>query len=225
MEWIKIVAPLIGVILGWGLSERAKIWADKRLDKRKIRRLLFYVLELRFHFTRELNAQKTIDNYIQTARIKLKEQFGEESELGIDMYLPFVKQIIEKQFGVDNKIEFLEQNIDSVIFDLSEVFPVFAYELSGQHNIKERLRMAESHLSDFDNLIEQLPFDLKDWLKPKLTEDLLDDLDKNLKKISQKIGNKVWSEVQEKIKRMDSVDSSDLTNLLDEYIAKVKKSG
>lgn len=55
MEWIKTILPLIGVALGWLRSERGKIFADKRQDKRKLKKLLFFLLELRYHFARELS--------------------------------------------------------------------------------------------------------------------------------------------------------------------------
>ena len=38
MEWIKTILPLIGVGFGWFLSERGKIFADKRHDKRKLKK-------------------------------------------------------------------------------------------------------------------------------------------------------------------------------------------
>lgn len=224
MEWIKIVAPLVGVLLGWGLSERAKIWADKRQDKRKLKRLLFFVLELRFHFSRELRAQTEIDKYFSKLVQKAELEFGHKVELGAELYKPMVTQILKKHFEGNNKIEFLEQNIDEVIVSLSEVFPVFAYELNGQYNIRERLQQAEDYLGNFEELISQLPFDMEAWIKPKLTENLLVEIDNTLKKISNKIDSRTWSQVQEKIQRMDKSDDSDIDNLVTEYFDKIKEN-
>ncbi|WP_420578646.1 hypothetical protein [Ekhidna sp.] len=224
MEWIKIITPLVGVLLGWGLSERAKIWADKRQDKRKLRRLLFFVLELRFHFSRELRAQTEIDKYFSKLIQKAKLEFGDEVELGAELYKPMVTQILKKHFEGNNKIDFLEQNIDEVIISLSEVFPVFAYELNGQYNIRERLQQAEDYLGNFEELTNQLPFDIEAWIKPKLTENLLDEIDSTLRKISNKVGSRTWSQVQQKIKRMDKIDDSDIDNLVVEYFDKIKEN-
>jgi len=224
MEWIKIIAPLIGVLLGWGLSEKAKLWADKRTDKRKLKRLLFYVLELRFHFTRELNVQEEIDTFIESATTRLKTEFGEEVELEIDMYKPFVMEILKTNLSEDNQLDFLEENIDSVIVDLSEVFPVFAYELSGQHRIKERLNKSDNYLTELEGLTEGMPFDIKNWLQPKITKDLLKDLDDNLNRIALKIDKKTAKEVKEKIIKMDNRDNSGVQEFLEEYIEKVKGS-
>lgn len=224
MEWIKIIAPLIGVVLGWGLSENAKIWADRRNDKRKLKRLLFYVLELRFHFTRELNVQKEIELFIDTVTNRLKSEFGDEVELGVNMYKPFVTEILKNNFSEDNQLDFLEENIDTVIVDLSEVFPVFAYELSGQHRIKERLNKSDNYLNELEGLTEGMPFDLKNWLQPKITKDLLKDLDENLSRIAIKIDKKTAKEVKNKIMAMDNRDNSDVEEILEDYINQVKES-
>lgn len=71
MEWIKTILPLIGVALGWLLSERGKIFADKRQDKRKLKKLLFFLLELRNHFARELSNELDLDKYINILKSKM----------------------------------------------------------------------------------------------------------------------------------------------------------
>lgn len=223
MNWIELIIPLIGVALGWGLSEQAKLWADKRQDSRKLKRLLYFILELRFHFSRELNAQKDIDNYLETMVEKLKVEFGTEVEIGVEMYKPFVKQILQKNFQDDDQIAFLEENIDSVIIDLAEVFPVFAYELSGQHRIKERLKLAENNLSEVDEWINQMPFDFKNWFRPKLTQDLLKDLDDNIERIARRISKSTWKQTSEKIGKMDTLVHSDLDEFVNDYIEKIRK--
>jgi len=223
MNWIELIIPLIGVALGWGLSEQAKLWADKRQDSRKLKRLLYFILELRFHFSRELNAQKDIDNYLETMVEKLKVEFGTEVEIGVEMYKPFVKQILQKNFQDDDQIAFLEENIDTVIIDLAEVFPVFAYELSGQHRIKERLKLAENNLSEVDEWINQMPFDFKDWFRPKLTQDLLKDLDDNIERIARRISKSTWKQTSEKIGKMETPVHSDLDEFVNDYIEKIRK--
>lgn len=228
MKWIEIIIPslipLVGVVLGWVLSERAKIWADKKQDKRKLKKLLFYALELRFYFSRELRAQKDIDEFFSKIEQKVKDEFGESIATEAEIAKPIIGQIIKKHLKVNNRMNFLEKNIDAVINDLAEVFPIFAYELSGQHNIKQRLKAIDNYLIEVDRYTDEIPFDLKEWIRPKVTDDLLKYLDENLKKISHKIGNGTWKNVASKIKNMDKQDDSDLDSLLNEYIEKIKDS-
>lgn len=223
MEWIKIIAPLIGVVLGFGLSERAKFWSDNRQDKRKLKRLLFYLLELRFLFTRELNAQIEIKKFYKRVEERLKLDCGEATKSEIEIAKPFVEQIIKNHLGDNNRIEFLEENIDSVINDLAEVFPILAYELSGQHNIKKRLSVIDNYLSEVKHHIGEIPLDLKEWIEPKLANNLISDLDETIKKISNKIDKKTWQKSEEKITNMNKFDSGDMDNFLNEFIEKTKR--
>jgi len=56
MEWIKTILPLIGVALGWLLSEGGKIFADKRQDKRKLKKTFILLIRIEVSFwTRTVN--------------------------------------------------------------------------------------------------------------------------------------------------------------------------
>lgn len=223
MEWIKIIAPLLGVILGFGLSERAKTWSDKRQDKRKLKRLLFYLLELRFLFTKEFNAQKEINEFYKRTEEKLKSEFGETTKSEIEIAKPIVERILKNNFGNNSRIDLLEKNIDSVIDDLAEVFPILAYELSGQHNIKERISVIDNYINDATHQFGEMPFDLKEWLKPKITDNLISNLDDTIKKISEKIDKDLWQDSKNKIENMDKNEQGDMENLLNEFIEKTKE--
>ncbi|GGK20557.1 hypothetical protein GCM10007962_13350 [Yeosuana aromativorans] len=224
MEWIKIIAPLLGVILGFGLSERAKVWTGKRLGKKKLKRLLFYLLELRFHFTRELNIQKQINIFYKRAKKRLESEFGKETEAEIEFAKPIVERIIKNHLGANNRIDFLEKNIDSVIDDLAEVFPILAYELSGQHNIKKRLNVIDNYINEANHHFEGMPFDITEWLKPKFTDNLISNLDDTIKKISGKIKKNQWSVSKEKIDEMDKNEDDDTDKFLEEFISKAKEN-
>jgi hypothetical protein len=152
MEWIKIFLPLFGVALGWMLSESGKRNADKRQDKRKLKKLLFFLLELRFHFVRELSIKKGFDKYLSSVKSKLAVKFevdGNDPEyiLNIDALKPIIELLFER-LRDHEKLEFLSVNIDNVIVDLAEIFPILAYELNGQHNIKERLGNFEKYFDE-----------------------------------------------------------------------------
>ena len=224
MEWFKIIAPFIGVFIGWGLSEYGKVWADRKKDKRKLKRLLYFLLELRFQVRRELSIEKEISDYLKLAQEKLSEEFRKQVEIEMNQAFPFIKDSIKRHLGDDNQIEFLEANIDEVILELAEVHPIFAYELSGQYKIKDRLSRADKYFNEFDELIKQMPFDFKDWFQPKITQDLMTDLDDNVTRIAAKINRTTKNHVTEKMKKQINNDNSDLNDFLDDYINEIKKN-
>jgi hypothetical protein len=230
MEWIKSLLPLLGVFLGWGLAESGKIFTDKRQDKRKLKKLLFYLLELRFHFSKELSIEIDIQDFMDQFKLKFINKFGisdhvEESNLEFDLANPLIKELISKSKGKDNKIDFLTSNIDDILNDLSEILPILAYELSGQHNIKERLLKLDNYLDEIVENSTKMPFDMKDWIQPKLTTDLLKEIDESIEKIAQRIDKKTKREALKKIAKMDyKGDNDELDKIVDEYLTKIQES-
>ena len=220
---MEAIATLLAVIIGWGLSEGGKIYSDKRLDKRKLKKVLFYLLELRYHFAKELSLEADFETYTSKVKIKFADKLklsDEDIDQEMSIWMPIVKELVSKSLNQNNRLEFLEDNIDNMLNDLSEVFPIFAYELSGQHNIKSRLNSVENYLNEIEVYGFDHPFDIKEWIQPKLTSELLTNIDKSIKKISKKIDRKTQKEAQEKISKMtfDRKDSSKDDKLLNELL-------
>ena len=230
MEWIKILFPLVGVLIGWLLAESGKIFSDKRQDKRKLKSLLFYLLEFRYYFAKELSFELSIDMLINLIKFKLAERIGvneNDSELNVEFetWKPIIIDLINKSKEKNDKFEYLELNIDKKLIELSEIFPILAYELSGKHNIKERLNSLNNYFEEIDTLTPEMPFNISEWIKPRVTEDLLIDLDESLLKISSKINRSTKKEVKEKISNMkfDS-DENEMNNLIDGFFKKIEDS-
>ncbi len=227
MEWIKTILPLFGVALGWLLSERGKIFADKRQDKRKLKKLLFYLLELRYHFAKELSLELDLDKYFGILKNKVAEKFSFDKDdpdfdIGLNVWKPILEQMISKTKNQDDRFERLSENIDKILIDLAEIFPILAYELSGRHNIKERLSRADAYFSEIQSLADEIPFDIKQWINPKLTKDLLDDLDESIRKIAIQIDNQTLHSSIETINKMTFDDDYyEMEQLIDEYLDKV----
>lgn len=230
MEWIKTILPLIGVALGWLLAESGKIFADKRQDKRKLKKLLFFLLELRYHFTKELSIELGLDKYIESMKNKMADRFGmdkNDSELnvGVNSWKPFLEQLLTKSKDQSDKYEYLSENIDKVLIDLAEIFPILAYELNGQHNIKERLNRMDNYFNEIKEVTDKMPFDFKEWINPKLTKELLNDLDESIEKIGKQIDKETLVASKEKITKMVFDDNTkEMEEFIDEYLDKIIES-
>lgn len=229
MEWLKIILPLIGVFIGWMLSEGGKIFADKRQDKRKLKKLLYFLLELRFHFSRELSIAIEVDKALDVVKGKLADKMGmskddPEFEAGLVILKPFVEGIISKAKSSDSKFEYLSENIDKILIELAEIFPFLAYELVGQHNIKERLNKVYNYFEEFKNVSDGIPFDISEWISPKLTQELLSDLDISIEKIAKKINENTWNQAKEKIAKINlQEDSKGMEKLVDDLFGKFEE--
>lgn len=222
-EWIKTISPLIGVAFGWILAESGKIFTDKRLEKRKLKKLLFFLLELRFHFSKELR----LDNYLVILENKLISKLkiinnAADFNLESEIWKPLIKELISKSLVQDDKFEYLADNIDKILIELAEIFPILAYELNGQHNIKERINNVDSFINETKSMTDEIPFDIKQWINPKLTKELLANLDLSIKKISKKIDRRTWQMAESHIKNITSDDiDQDLDNWMNGYIDEI----
>lgn len=226
MEWIKTILPLLGVLIGFGLAESGKFFADKKKEKRKLKKLLFYLLELRFHFAKELSIEIEIEEYINKLKNRISDKFEisiieVEQDFGNEITKNILKKLFAKSTENDNKLEYLETNIDIVLNELAEIFPIFAYELSGKHNIKERLNKFDDYLKNAKEYINEIPFDLKSWLQPKLTMDMLKDIDESIEEISGKIDNKTKIQAKNKIKNMIFNNNNEMDAMIEEYLNKI----
>lgn len=166
MDWINGVIAIVGVAAGWGLTELSKYFGKRRNDKRKLKRLLFFLLELRYYVSKEISFSKSIDKYVSHAMKKLSELIGEEIEYEVDMFKPFFEHLLKSEDAENQKYTYLENNIDEVIIELAEVLPLLAYNLNGKHNIKSRLKKSERYIAQLEETIthSEVDFDIKSFL-------------------------------------------------------------
>jgi hypothetical protein len=180
MEWLKLIGPLIGVALGFLLSQYGKYWSENRDDKKKLNVLAYYLLELRFQLNRRLTLEKEIVTGLTYLEEKIKGKLGKEFKLDSQQYTPLLESIVVRHTADESSMVYLETNIDSIIKEIAAFQPILAYELTGKYNIKERLKNTDSYLEEWKHILDQMPFDFKNWLKPRITENILSEIDKNL---------------------------------------------
>jgi hypothetical protein len=228
MEEIKVFLPLIGVVIGFLLSEGGKIFSSKRQDKRKLKKLLYYMLELRYHFAWEIFFEAEIDKYWIVLKYKIAQRSGvaqndpEFTEV-ITSYKPTFVGLISKMNKHDDKINSLSQNIDEVVTELAEIFPVMAYEISGEYNIKQRLEMAQEYLNELQRVTdERLDFHFEDYFNSKVTSKLVANLDDYIHQISKMIDRKTARSSKDKISNtIFEANATEVEKLIDEYLDKV----
>ena len=225
MEWLDKIIPLIGVALGWLFAQYGRYSSDKKGDKKKLNKLLFNLLELRFLLTREFSLGNDLERLLQKIKQQLGNQLGEKASRELELVEPIIKpfliDLVKKTFVDNGKTEYLEKNIDQVINELAEVFPVFAYELNGKHKIKERLQKFDSYFNKMNGLSPEPFFEIiKDWAKLKISDEFVPEFDDIIKRIAKKINNKTYKETVAAIQKQDQPDERNFDSFFEEYLQK-----
>lgn len=224
MEWINKLVPFITLVLGWGLAQFGKYSADKKEDKKKLKKLLFNLLELRNLIKKEVEFDASFE--------RLMEAFGKIDLQGLHPGLElgdFKSQLYEKiaETIKDNaldsdRIEYIENHIDNTVVELAEIYPVFAHELSGKYKIRERIKKVDDYINKTPEIFEGVPFNVKEWVTPKLAIKLLSDLDENIKHIAKRIGRDTSNAIRNKLSEAEfEVNNDELEKFLEEYLTKI----
>ena len=162
---------------------------------------------------------------MEKLKVRLLEEFGAESVKDSEHLKPIITNILKNSIVQPSKIAQIEENIDLTISELSEIYPIFAYELSGSYKIKEKLDSAEQYFQTISiQFDEEFPAEIKDWIKPKISTELILNFDEYIKAIAKKIGRKTENNVSEKLNPKDEIDISELDKLIEEYVIKIKKT-
>ncbi|WP_075343577.1 hypothetical protein [Tenacibaculum agarivorans] len=232
MNWIDKVLPVITLIFGFALSEFGKYFSDRKNERKKLKKLLFNLLELRWLLKQEIDLNKSITQYIERYKNRITEEFGEEFKQeiaeGTEYLRPIMTEILKNSIVKPEKIAEIENNIDSTIAELSEIYPIFAYELNGRFKIKEKLDNIEQYFDTISNQIEQygeFPSQIKNWIEPKISTELISEFDEYIKAIAKKIGRKTYKNVSVKLEPEDGENANaELDQFIEEYVKEIKKT-
>ncbi len=223
MEIVKIVSPLIGVLLGFGLAQFGEFFKERKAKKKTLKKLLFNLLELNNVLDQELDFENSISDFMNKFLERFPEEDQRQSKSELPLVIDYLSTNLKDHFIENEKVSYLEENIDSIIHDLSEIYPLFAYELNGQYKVKEHLRKTEDYFDKVTQITEEeFPVDIKNWMTPKITSKLIKRLQDYILEISKSIGRGTYKEVKNNILDKSNSDNPELDKFLNEYFDKVQ---
>lgn len=186
-ELIPLYSALIGVLIGWTLTQFSAWYRGRKEDNRIRKQVLFNLLEINHLFGKmsilstekmELFTTKLL-RYIPdvedspNAREELKSIFS-------IVYKPLLKQAFRDQLSET------KQGYQSSINSLAPVDPLISYYLNGKTDVFERI----------ENLIGQLTSQVA---TSKMS---LDDINKAMNSLSEILHDKVYSDSVKEIKEL-----------------------
>lgn len=218
MEWFNKLLPIGTLVFGWFLNEYGKYLVGRKEDKRKLKRLLFNLLELR-HILKQI---AEIEISFDSTFAKAKEMSLYEIDSQDDTYNEAKKKLIkafQDVFLNSERIDYVGSHIEKVVNELSEIDPVFAFELKDKYNVKAKLQRMNTFIKDIEAAFgsEHFKFDYIQWFMPKVTAKLLADLDGHIKHISNRISWLTWRSVAQQLKEDPSKENQKVEEFLSAF--------
>ena len=217
IEVLKYIGPFIGVLIGWFLSRKSEKDKIKYDEQKRVKRILFILLEIR----NELLQSKKMDKYLRVYIDKVKVKFNIDESENIDSseLKAFLKDLIMKVNGDNNYFD-LNSQFNECIDNLSEIDPFLAYRINGKQNIRSFIENWENETKKVlepENISEVE--DMISHFRPKLVDEIQNDLSEIIIEVTELTSDKnLKEEISEFLKEPTE---SDYENDIGEYIDRI----
>ena len=198
---MEIIVSLIGVIVGWTLTQLTNFFNVFRNDKRTFKETLYYLLELYFQIVAAKNIEFVSETYMDAIKDSEEIFLNKDDEIKLSIALKslireFYFPIIEKEL-FESKDKY-----DSILNKLSSVSPIMAYRLKGKDKIIKYLNEWNSFTNKTfseakSTNIEELKFlNIKPEIESHLLNEAIIEIKELIIETAKKIGRKTLNEVK-----------------------------
>ncbi|WP_276371815.1 hypothetical protein [Chryseolinea sp. H1M3-3] len=215
--------PLFGVFIGWLLTQWGERNKVNREDRRKIKRTIFYLLEVRhglgFLFTHDAE----IAAFIAIFKKKFSRLSDQYDNFNIGELLnKYIKQVASHNpLFNDSDLKNLNSKLNECIDTLAEIDPTLAFRLHGKQNIREALKSiyVQSHpiVGELTNNVSDVE-EFKNAfnkIEPNLVNETISDIDYIILELTQKIDRKTAKKIKARLEIFKSPpDLADMESFL-----------
>jgi hypothetical protein len=219
--YIGALSSIIVCLLAWCLNLLGKLGEQQLQDSKKINRVVFNLLELKFWVEKELalEAQLTplLDRYVKdlaSNQIALTEQF-------ISQMRSVVSAQVKHLLSEGGEIPEIEGKLDEIVSELAEVDPIFAFVLKDKYKLTPhilRARQLITGLAGADNPEIQAQV-INGLMRPRILADLGQELDQNLPALAKKAGRKTYRGYKKLVLQQPvPIDAEKLNAFMEGYV-------
>jgi len=202
---LKYSFPLLGVFIGWLLTQFGERFKVLREDKRRIKKTIFYLLEVHHHLKLFAGEEHGIRRYVTLLRNKFPVFFPKSvtDDQIVEAALLVLKDVIkEKPLITDDDLKNLSINYAKSIDSLSEIDPILAFRLHGRQNIQlvlkefaERMKASVSQMGSNPNDLSEIDKAI-DKMGPHVIDELLGDLEEIILSFAKRTDRKIYRETK-----------------------------
>ena len=199
MIYLQSIVTIIVCCLAWYLARLSQNTDLKRQEVRKINRLIFNLLDLKYWVDKEIDLDQQLSTFLDEYEKEVLKHAPNITKDQFNGVRTILTEIIKQQILNQSRLADIEVIIEEIIKELAEVDPVFAFELTGKYQISVNL----SRIKDFINKIDSLPENgmisetiVNQLFRPKMMKDLQMELRINIPRIAKKADKKTYKSVK-----------------------------
>ncbi|MFH1230522.1 MAG: hypothetical protein V1709_03400 [Planctomycetota bacterium] len=230
--WDKIdgsmLVVLIGVIVGWLLTEISSFLRLHREDKRKLNEALSNLMDVYFYASKSNKIKLVLDAYMTHVLQDFSESqrspaILKELRTKITLYITSITTRITKS-GLDD----IKNRYECSINDIAQINPILSYTLRGQTNKYDIFKEMENYISFIETDIvssdEMAEYErMKSAVENTIVDLWLVDLENGLKKISWRISKFLWIQIRVFIYKQNNKSRREINAQIDRFTREVKK--
>ncbi|MBD1385828.1 hypothetical protein IDJ75_11105 [Mucilaginibacter rigui] len=192
-----VVAGLLGLFIG-RLNVKSE---EKKQERKRLRRLLYNMLELKNWVDKVISAETLSGKYVERMTAAIASRYPEMQNDEVNKVETMISSGLKKMVINQPQTVRLEQNINDIIRDFSEIDPFFAYDLTGKYQLNEILEQIKFSINDLvpeEESVSQASAFLDRLLRPVMMAELQHDLNIHLPIIAKLIDKNTTATIRSK---------------------------
>jgi hypothetical protein len=129
------ILPLVGVLLGWSLTQITNYFNFYLADRRTLKETLYFLLEMRHQISAIKSIEDGIESYMRQLKAAVPSISSNEVEY-LKAHSILRKIITDFNYPrIELELQEMTDNYDKCLLKLSTVDPIIAYKLKGKNKI------------------------------------------------------------------------------------------
>jgi hypothetical protein len=224
------ILPLIGVLLGWGLTQLTNYFNIYLSDRRTLKETLYFLLEMQHQISTVKSIEDGADSYLRTLNSSIPNFTTSQEEY--NQALVVIRKMMTDFHNprIEAELQELNENYDKCLLKLATVDPISAYRLKGKNKIVSYLNQWNDYASETimaNSMVNSDPKALQfsEALKPQvetgLINETLQDLQEIIQSIARRIGGKTRKDFEKRIILSQSETNTEVDARMKKYVEEV----
>ncbi len=174
------ILSLIGVFVGWGLTQLTNYFNIYLNDRRTLRETLYFLLEMQHQIETIKSIDEGANSYLQTLNLSIPNFTSSQEEYDQVLHV-FRKMIIDfHNPRIQIELQELNESYDNCLLKLASVDPISAFRLKGKNKIISYLNQwnnyaSETILSNLNVNADPKAIELSNELIPQVENGLINE--------------------------------------------------